>query len=199
MAVAAAVAFALLLAGTAWPLLAAVAVWLAVAWVASNPDRTAVPTGLALTALLAGGAFAFTLGGGLGLEMALRRGLRAALLVLVATWLRAAAGAEGLREVFRRVLGRLRRIPAMLEAAAVLERIGSEGRLVAAGRSLAEALGPVDKRPLPVLDAVLAWVRREDAGFRAGRPAPVPGLAARPLDWVLVLLAAVPGAALSLG
>ena len=199
VAVAAAVAFALLLAGTAWPLLAAVAVWLAVAWVASNPDRTAVPTGLALTALLAGGAFVFTLGGGLGLEMALRRGLRAALLVLVATWLRAAAGAEGLREVFRRVLGRLRRIPAMLEAAAVLERIGSEGRLVAAGRSLAEALGPVDKRPLPVLDAVLAWVRREAAGFRAGRPAPVPGLAARPLDWVLVLLAAVPGAALSLG
>jgi hypothetical protein len=156
-----------------------------------------LPTGLIFTALLGGGAFIFTLGGGLGLDLAARRGLRAALLVLVATWLRAAAGADGLREVFRRVLGRLRAIPGMPEAVAVLDRIGSEGRLLAAGRSLAAAVRSVPKRPLPVLDAVLEWVSGESARFRAGAAAPVAGLAARPLDWALVALAAVPALALS--
>jgi hypothetical protein len=156
-------AFAVLLASTDWLVLGAVAVWLAVAWAASRPDNTALPTGLALTALLAGGAFVFALGGGLGLEVAARRAVRAALLVLVATWLRAAAGAEGLRDVFRQVLGRLRGIPAMPEAVAVLDRLASEGRLVAAGRSLAAAMRGVPKRPVPVLDAVLAWVAQESS------------------------------------
>jgi hypothetical protein len=40
---------------------------------------------------------------------------------------------------------------------------------MAAGRSLAAALGEVPKRPLPVLDAVLAWVARESTAFRPGR------------------------------
>lgn len=198
VALAAALAFALLLASTDWLVLAGVALWLMLAWATARADRSAVPTGLLLTALLGGGAFIFTLGGGLGLELALRRGLRAALLVLVATWLRAAAGADGLREVFRRVLGRLRGIPGMVEAVAVLDRLGSEGRLLAAGRSLAGALRPVPKRPLAILDAVLAWVPGESARFPAARPARVPRLTARPLDWVLVALAAVPGLALSL-
>jgi hypothetical protein len=55
----------------------------------------------------------------------------------------------------------------------------------------------VPKRPLPVLDAVLAWVAGESARFRAGTAAPVASLAARPLDWALVALAAVPALALS--
>src|SRR3954452_1458615 len=125
VALAAVVMFAVLLTGTEWIVLGAVSLCLAVAWATARADRASVPTGLALTALLGGGAFLFTLGGGLGLDQAARRGLRAALLVLVATWLRAAAGAQGLREVFRGVLGRLRRIPAMPEAAAALDRIGS--------------------------------------------------------------------------
>jgi hypothetical protein len=197
VALAAALAFALLLAGTGWLLLGGISLWLALAWASARADRSVVPTGLIFTALLGGGAFIFTLGGGLGLDLAARRGLRAALLVLVATWLRAAAGSDGLREVFRRVLGRLRAIPAMPEAAAVLDRIGSEGRLLAAGRSLAAAVRSVPKRPLPVLDAVLAWVAGESARFRAGTAAPVASLAARPLDWALVALAAVPALALS--
>ncbi len=158
--VAAAVAFALLLSSTAWPLLAAVALWLAIAWGASNPDREPLPTGLVFAAILSGGAFAFALGGGLGLDVALRRACRAALLVLVATWLRGAAGAEGLREVSRRALGKLRRIPAAPEAALVLDQIASEGRLAAAGRTLADQLSGVRKRPLPFVDAVLKWVVR---------------------------------------
>lgn len=198
VALAAALAFALLLASTSWLVLGGVALWLALAWATARADRSVVPTGLAFTALLGGGAFIFTLGGGLGLELAARRGLRAALLVLVATWLRAAAGSDGLREVFRRLLGRLRRIPAMDEAVAVLDRIGSEGQLLAAGRSLAAAVREVPKRPVAILDAVLAWVARASAGYREGTPAPVPGLAARPLDLVLVALAAVPALGLSL-
>jgi hypothetical protein len=169
---AAVVAFALLLSGTSWPLLATVAAALAIAWVATETDREPVPTGLVFAAILAGGALAFALGGGLGLDEAGRRATRAALLVLVATWMRAAAGAEGLREVSRRALGKLRRVPAAPEAALVLDQISSEGRLAAAGRALADQLSGVEKRPLPFVDAVLGWVVRESerwpqAGARA--------------------------------
>ncbi|MBD0283158.1 MAG: hypothetical protein ICV69_13340 [Thermoleophilaceae bacterium] len=194
---AAAVAFALLLASTEWLLLGAVSVWLGVAWALSRGDRSPVPTGLLFAAILAAGAFIFTLGGGLGLDTALRRAARAALLVLVATWLRAAAGAEGLRQVSRRALGRLRRLPAAPEAAAVLDGIASEGRLAAAARSLAAELGKVRMRPLPVLDAVLTWVVREAGAFRPSPPrAPAAALAAAPVDCLLVLLAAAPAVAL---
>jgi hypothetical protein len=198
VAMAAAVAFALLLVSTAWAVLAASVAWLALAWAAARPDREAVPTGLALATVLALGSFSFTLGGGLGLDFALRRASRAALLVLVATWLRSAAGAAGLREVFRRALGRLRRLPSLPEAARVLEEIGSEGRLRAAGRSLVGALAGMRKRPLPILDAVLAWVARESARFEPDAPPRPLALRARPVDWALVLLASAPGAAVLL-
>jgi hypothetical protein len=195
---AAAVAFALLLFSTAWPVLAGVAVWLALAWAVSRPDPAPVPTGLVLTGLLVLGALAFSLGGGLGADEAMRRASRAGLLVLVATWLRAAAGAQGLREVSRRGLGRLRRLPSLPEAARTLERIGSEGRLLAAGRSLVDSLSGVPKRPLAVVDAVLAWVRRESRRFSPGAAAPVPPLRARPADWALLALAAAPAVGLPL-
>ena len=120
------------------------------------------------------------------------------LLVLVATWLRAAAGSDGLREVSRRALGRLRRVPAAPEAAQVLDGISSEGRLAAAGRTLAADLRAVPMRPVPVLDAVLGWVVREAAAFRPPPAPPAVALAARPLDWLLVLLAAALALALAL-
>jgi hypothetical protein len=196
VALAAAVAFALLLASTSWLLLAAVAAWLAVAWGAARPDTEPLAAGLLFAALLGGGALAFGLGGGLGLDTALRRASRAALLVLVATWLRGAAGAAGLREVSQRALGRLRRLPAANEAAAVLAQIASEGRLAAAGRNLTERLSGVGKRPVPVLDAVLSWVVSESAAFRPP-PRPVrPVLRARARDALLIALAAAPLAAL---
>jgi hypothetical protein len=196
---AAGVAFVLLLAGTEWPLLAAVAAWLALAWALSRADPGPVPTGLALAALIAGSALLFTLGGGLGLDIALRRTARAALLVLVATWLRAAAGADGLREVSRRALGRLRRLPSLPEAVRTLDGIGSERSLLAAGRSLTESLSGVRKRPRPVVDAVLGWVVSESASVRPTQAAPRRALRVRAPDLALVALAAAPALTLVAG
>ncbi len=68
---AAVVLFGLLLASTEWLLLGAVALVLALAWAASRPDPEPLPTGLLFAAILALGAFIFTLGGGLGLDAAL--------------------------------------------------------------------------------------------------------------------------------
>ncbi|MEX2195475.1 MAG: hypothetical protein WD844_09330 [Thermoleophilaceae bacterium] len=196
---AAAIVLGLLVASTAWALLAGVCAWLALAAPAGRgSDRTVLATGAVLTALLGGSALVASLVAGLGADLALRRALRAALLVLVATWLRAAAGSEGLREVARRSLGRMRRLPAMPEAAAVLERLGSDRRLVAAGRGLLGALGPVRKRPLPVLDAVLGWVASHSGSFVPDAPGARTRLSARPLDALLVLAAALPAAGLAL-
>ena len=195
----AAVAFILLLASTEWILLVAVAAWLAAAWLLSKPDPEPLRAGVLFAAILATGAFLFSIGGGLGLDAALRRGVRAALLVLAATWLRAAARAAGLREVSRRALGRLRRIPSAIEAAMVLGSIESEGRLADAARALLARLSETPKRPRALLDAVLTWVVRESAAFTAAPPARVLSLAARPADWALVASAALPFLAVALG
>lgn len=197
VALAGAVAFTLLLASTSWPLLAAVAAWLALAWGAARPDTEPLPAGLLFAAILAGGALLFSLGGGLGLDTALRRASRAALLVMVATWLRGAAGAEGLREVSRRALGRLQRLPAAREAGAVLGEIASEGgRLTASARALIDRLQGVARRPVPFLDAVLGWVVAESSGFRAPAPAARLALRVRVRDVALIATAAAPVLAL---
>lgn len=196
VALAAVVAFTLLLSGTGWPLLGASAGWLALAWALSRPDHSPVPTGIALAALLGGGALLFTWGGGLGLDEALRRASRAVLLVAVATWLRAAADARGLREVSRRALDRLAHLPGLPEAARTLDAIGSEGRLAASGRALLAALRGVPHRPLPFLDAVLGWVAERSARFAPVPPGPPRELRARAVDAVLVISAAAPVAVL---
>lgn len=161
LALVAVILFALLLASTAWLMLAGVAVFLTLAWFASRPDPTPLRAGLAFSALLGFSVFLLALVGGLGLEVALRRAARAGLLVMTATWLRAAARAEGLRFVFRRALRRLRRIPSIPEAATVLDALSSEDRLAASGRAFADSLEDVPHRPLPFVDAVLGWVVRE--------------------------------------
>jgi hypothetical protein len=193
---AAALATALLLTGTSWPLLAGVGAWLAAAWVLSRPDREAAPLGAALALLLAVSALSGSLLAGLGLDEALRRALRAALLVAVATWLRAAAGPAGLREVFRRVLGHLRRLRLARETRDTLERLDHGPRLIAAGRSLVARLEPVRKAPLPVADAMIGWVASEAAAFRGDDGAARPRLRLRGGDRALVLLALVPAVAL---
>jgi len=197
--VSAVVAFVLLLASTEWALLAAVTVWLCLAWLVSKPDPDPLPAGLAFAAILAAGAFIFALGGGLGLDAALRRALRAALLVLVATWLRAAARAAGLREVSRRALARVRWVPSAMEASAVLDAIASERRLGDTARSLAALVGEAPMRPRALLDAVLAWVVRESRAFRPVPPEQPPRLRTRAADWALLASALAPFLAIALG
>jgi hypothetical protein len=193
---AAIVAFALLLSGTWWALLASVAAWLALAWAVSRCDNEALRLGLALTALLFVSAVVASLLAGLGVDEALRRGTRAGLLVLVATWLRAAAGPAGLRETFRRALWRIRALPPAREASAILDGLDSGGRLIASGRSLVDELGTVEMAPKPVAGVVRNWVAAEAAGFRAGVAAARARLTAAPRDGLLVALAAVPALAL---
>jgi hypothetical protein len=192
----AAIAFGLLLASISWVVLAAVAGWLAIASLTCRGDREVVPTGTLLAAVLAFAVFVATMLGGLGIEEALARATRAGLLVLVATWLRAAAGATGLREVSRRGLGRLRRVPSAREAALVMDDLGTGRQLGAAARAVLEALGKVERRPMPVLDAVLGWVAAESRRFRPGAAEPPLQLRVRAVDLALVTLTVAPGAAL---
>jgi hypothetical protein len=193
---AAALAFVLLLSGTHWALLGSVAAFLALAWAVSRPDPEALSLGLALTALLALGAIVASLVAGIGIDEALRRGSRAGLLVLVATWMRAAAGPAGLRETFRRVLWRIRWVPPAREASEILDGLDSGDRLIMSGRTLVDALGPVEKRPLPVAAVVRDWVAAEAAGFRAGVAAARARLTAAPRDGVLIVLAVAPAVTL---
>ena len=193
---AAAVAFALLLSGTWWVLLASVAAWLALAWAVSRPDHEALRLGLALTALLFFGAIVATLVAGLGVDEALRRGTRAGLLVLVATWLRAAAGPAGLRETFRRMLWRIRAVPPAREASQILDGLDSGARLIASGRTLIDALGEIELTPRLVAAVVRDWVAAEAAGFRASAAAARAQLKVKAQDGLLVVLAFVPALSL---
>jgi hypothetical protein len=187
---AAALAFVILLTGTWWPMLGAVALWLAIAWAFSRGNPAVVKPGLVLTGIVVLGTLIPGIIGGIGLEITLRRVVRAALLVLVATWMGYAAGEDGLREVFRRGLRRLRRIPALSEAGIVLEGLGSTTGLVASGKRLAQRLKGVEPEPIPITDAVLDWVAGESGRHAPGRPAVSPQLRARSRDAVLVALAA---------
>lgn len=199
VALSAVVAFAVLLASTAWAVLAAVTVWLVLAWATARGDREPVRAGLALAATLAAGALVFGLLSGSGLDLTLQRTGRAALLVLVATWLRAAAGEEGLREVARRGLRRARRLPSAAEAAAILERLGARGGLSDSGRALVETVRRVPRRPSPLAGAVLLWIAAEAARFAPATAAPEPAvLRARSRDRVLVALAVAAAATLAL-
>jgi len=190
------IAFAVLLASISWWVLAAVAAWLAVASLTCRGDREVVPTGVALAGALAFAVFVATMIGGLGLDEAVARATRAGLLVLVATWLRAAAGATGLREVSRRGLGRLRRLPSAREAALVMDDLGTGRQLGSAVRAVMAALRTVERRPVPVLDAVLGWVAAESRRFRPGAAEPPLRLRVRAVDAALVALTIAPGAAL---
>ena len=187
----------LLLCGTWWALLGSVAAWLAIAWAVSRASREPVRLGLVLTAVLAIGAIVATLIAGLGIDEALRRGTRAGLLVLVATWLVAAAGPAGLRETFRRALWRIRAVPPAREASSILDGLDSGERLVASGRTLVDTLGGVEELTARIVAGVVRdWVAAEAAGFRAGAAAARARLSAAPRDGLLVALAVVPALAL---
>ena len=199
VAVAAIVAFAVLLASTAWAVLAAVSVWLVLAWATARGDRGPVRAGLALAATLAVGALFFGIASGAGLDLTLQRTARAALLVLVATWLRAAAGEEGLREVARRALRRATWLPAAREASSILDRLGARGGLAASGRALVETVRHVPRKPTPLAGAVLLWIAGEAARFAPAAAEAAPAeLRTRTRDRALVALVVAAATTLAL-
>ena len=193
---AALLATGLLLASTAWPLLLGVTAWLVPAWLLSRPDHDAVPLGLVLAGLLAFAALTGGLLGGAGLELTLQRVVRAVLLVAVATWMRAAAGAEGLRETFQRALHRLRALPAVREAAELMAGLDAGPRLVAAGRAAVDRFSDVELRPVELCDALTGWVAAEAAGYRLGAAPERIGLRLRVPDGLLLVLTLTPALAL---
>ena len=167
---AAALACVALVAWLSWAVLAGVAGALVAAWVALRiRDWNALRVGAALAAVLAVGAIVPVLLGVVDPVTGVQRAARAALLVLVATWARAALGTEGVRAVAAGALWRLRRLPAATEGAWLTAAIASDQRLAAAGRSLVDALRDVPSKPLPVADAVSDWVAAE--ADRSLRPA----------------------------
>ena len=196
---AALIAFTLLLASIDWIVLGSVALWLALAWATARGDWGVVKPGLILAAALVAGTLLFGLIGGVGLEETLQRTVRAALLVLVATWLRFAAGEEGLREVFRRMLRRVRRLPAMPETAAILDGLGSTAALAESGKRLIARLKGVEPDPIPITDAVLDWVAGEAGRHPPAAPEPVRTLRVRPRDVLLLGLVAATALALPYG
>jgi hypothetical protein len=93
----------------------------------------------------------------------------------------------------------MRRVPSATEAAAVLDGIASEGRLADAARSLVARVSEAPKRPLELVDAVLAWVVRESSSFTPVPPVPPRLLHAGLGDWALVASAVLPSLAIALG
>jgi hypothetical protein len=123
-------------------------IWLAgAAILARGGEREVVRIGVWLTATLADGTLTGSALDGPGADESASRTVRAALLVLVATWMRAAAGSAGLRETFRRVLLRLRRIPGAEDAAHLLSDLDSGRLLAGSAAALQERLRHVRRRP----------------------------------------------------
>ncbi len=182
----------------AWVVLASVTVWLALtAVLARHQDRDVLRVGLSLAAVLAAGTFAASLLGGLGVDQAASRGLRGALLVLVATWLRMAAGSTGLTEAFRRILLRLRRLPSAREAGEILAELDSGRLLAASAKAIPERLRGVGHSPAAVADAVLAWAAQEAHSYPVHPPRRAAELYFRARDGALTVSLVLPSAVLA--
>lgn len=196
---AAVIAFVLLLLSTSPPLLAAVALWLLVAWQLAPAESDVVKPGLVLAGTLALGAFLVNWIGGDSVGDGLEHAARGALLVLTATWMRGAAGTDGVREVARRLLGRLRRLRSAVELRAALDSLTGDRRMGAAVRSLIAEVRGAGEELTAMIDAAIDWVAAEAARFQPGAPQPGPVLAYGPLDLLIMLGAALPALTLTPG
>lgn len=154
----------LLLASTAWPVLGGVAAGLALAVVVARTFEASVwRLGFALAALLAFSAMFPAIIGAVDLDDATQRAIRIVLLVLVATWARAAAGTTGVRRIARKTLAAFR----LRTAAALTDALDSDDRLLPAGRALVKELEQVETKPVPMADALTRWVAGESSAYAA--------------------------------
>ena len=172
-----AASWVVLLSGTQWARIGAVAAVLAVATLAGRAwraGREVWTIGLVLAFGLALSALVPAILGAVDFADALPRAARAALLVCSATWLRAVAGAPGMRETARRGLRAIRRMPSAPEAAEITERLESDRRLVPAARALLAEINEVPQKPGPLADALVVWIAAEAAGYRPPAPGEAP-------------------------
>jgi hypothetical protein len=123
--------------------------------------------------------------------------VRGALLVLVATWWRMAAGSSGLREAFRRGLVRLRRVPGAHEAGEILSELDSGPLLVGSAKALRDRLRGVEQRPVPVANAVLAWAAQEAQSLPVHEPSAAAELRFRARDAALAASVLIPASAVA--
>jgi hypothetical protein len=187
-----------LLVSHSWTVLAAVTAWLAAAsLLVRDWDRDALRVGLLLAVVLASGTLLASLLGGLGADQAASRAVRGALLVLVATWLRLAAGSAGLREAFRRTLVRLRRVPSANEAAEILSQLDSGQMLAGSTKALRDRLRGVRRHPVSVADAVLAWAAQEAHSLPVQQPTLAAALHFQTRDAALAASLLLPAGALA--
>ncbi len=196
---AALVAFVLLLLSTAPPLLAAVAVWLAIAWWLAPAEAEVVKPGLVLAATLALSAFLANWIGGDSVRDGLEHAARGALLVLTATWMRGAAGSDGVREVARRAIGRFDRLRSAGELRSALDSLAGERRMGEAVRDLMAKVRAARGDLEAALDATIDWAAAEASRFRPGAPPRGPRLPYGPLDLAVRLGAALPALTLAPG
>ena len=188
----------LLLVSHSWTVLAVVTVWLAAASVfVRDWDRDVLRVGLLLAAVLALGTLIAALLGGLSADQAASRAVRAALLVLVASWLRLAAGSAGLREAFRRTLLRLHRVPSANEAAEILSQLDSGQLLAGSTTALRDRLRGVRRHPVSVADTVLAWAAEEAHSISVQRAPRAVALHLRARDAALAASLLLPAGALA--
>lgn len=181
-----------------WVVLGAVALWLTAAvFLARHGDREVLQVGLVLALTLAIGTLIAALIGGLGLSDAASRAVRAALLVMVPTWMRMAAGSAGLREAFRRMLLRFRRVPGAIEASDVLAELDSGPLLLGSARALRDRLGAVSHRVAPIVDAVLSWAAHEAGSLPEIEREGLARLRIRRHDALLALSVLLPAGALA--
>ena len=156
-----AAAWIAMLAALSWPVLAVVAgalLVLTLATSARRAGRRVWGVGLALAAVLTVSALIPALIGAVHFAPAAQRAARAALMALTATWARAFAGTDGLREFGRRALWG--------EASRLIAELESDARLRPAADDLIARLGDVDTRPAPLADALTRWVAAEARGYR---------------------------------
>ncbi len=187
-----------LLVSHSWIVLGAVAAWLAVAsTMARYRDRDVIRVGLLLALIVAVGTLAASLIGGLGIDDAASRAVRGALLVMVPTWLRLAAGSAGLREAFRRMLMHLGRIPGAHEAAEILSELDSGALLEGSAKALRERLRGVSAEPMKIVNAVLVWAADEAESLPIHEPHAVSQLHLRARDATLVFSVLLPATALA--
>ncbi len=164
----AAAAWVVLLAVPTWPVLAGVAAVFAVLTLATRARRAGRQVwgvGLGQAAVLALAALGPAIVGAVGWEAAGRRAVRAVLLVLTATWVRAATDPQRLREAARRALAGLRAD----QAAQITQRLESDGRLMPAARTFVKGFEGIPQRPVPLADALTAWCAAEAGRYEPPR------------------------------